>query len=268
METASPETPQTRGGTGLKTTGALLDGLNPEQRDAVLHGTGPMLIIAGAGSGKTAVLTRRVGHLLRHHEVSPWAILAITFTNKAADEMRERIAGLAGGVANKMWIGTFHSQCARLLRKEAPRLGYRSSFTVYDGGDSERLVTFVMRDLDIDPKRIKPSQIHHAISRAKDELLDPVAYEAAAENWYERQISMVYSEYQKRLVQASAMDFDDLINVTVKIFLQFPEVRDHYRERFDHILVDEFQDTNAAQFELVRLLGAPGGNVCVVGDMD
>ena len=246
----------------------LLAGLNPPQQAAVTHGDGPLLIVAGAGSGKTAVLTRRVAYLMRQREVSPWAILAITFTNKAADEVRERVAGLAGDVARGMPIGTFHSQMGRMLRREAPRLGYKSSFTIYDSSDSERLITYAMRDLNIDPKRVKPSAIHHAISRAKDELIDAEAYASSAANWYERQISAVYTEYQKRLKQADAMDFDDLIFNSVRVFREFPEVMRHYRERWRHILVDEFQDTNAAQFELVRLLGAPDGNVVVVGDMD
>ncbi|MBW3589431.1 MAG: DNA helicase PcrA [Actinobacteria bacterium] len=246
----------------------LLAGLNPPQQTAVTHGDGPLLIVAGAGSGKTAVLTRRVAYLMRQREVSPWAILAITFTNKAADEVRERVAGLAGDVARGMPIGTFHSQMGRMLRREAPRLGYKSSFTIYDSSDSERLITYAMRDLNIDPKRIKPSAIHHTISRAKDELIDAEAYASSAANWYERQISAAYTEYQKRLKQADAMDFDDLIFNSVRVFREFPEVMRHYRERWRHILVDEFQDTNAAQFELVRLLGAPDGNVVVVGDMD
>ena len=249
-------------------TGGLLDGLNAPQQEAVLHEDGPLLIVAGAGSGKTAVLTRRVAHLLRHREAEPFSILAITFTNKAADEMRERTAALAGSIALKMSIGTFHSMCGRILRKEAPRLGYRSSFTIYDSADSQRLIGFVMRDQNIDPKKMRPLQVHHAISRAKDELIGPERYEAQAANWLERQIAGIYTEYQKRLRDASAMDFDDLINITVRIFTEFPEVLRHYHERWRHVLIDEFQDTNAAQFEFVRLLGAPDGNVCVVGDMD
>jgi DNA helicase-2/ATP-dependent DNA helicase PcrA len=246
----------------------LLKGLNPSQKEAVLHEEGPLLIVAGAGSGKTAVLTQRVAHLLRDRGVSPFALLAITFTNKAADEMRERIALLVGPVASKMWIGTFHAMCSRLLRREAPRVGFRSSFSIYDSADSQRLIAFVMRDLDLDPKRIRPQQVHHAISRAKDELIDPKRYGELASNWFERQVAEIYAEYQKRLRQASAMDFDDLINVTIEIFRQHPDVSDHYRQRWQHILVDEFQDTNAAQFELVRLLAAPNGSVSVVGDMD
>jgi DNA helicase-2/ATP-dependent DNA helicase PcrA len=251
-----------------KVGGGLLEGLNPPQTEAVLHESGPLLIVAGAGSGKTAVLTRRVAHLLRHREVHPFSILAITFTNKAADEMRERTAALAGSIALQMWIGTFHSMCGRILRREAPRVGYRSSFTIYDSSDSERLITFIMRDIGLDPKKLKPSQIHHAISRAKDEMIDSQSYANSADNWIERQVAKVYTEYQKRLIQANAMDFDDLIGVTIRVFKEHPEVLTHYRERWQHILVDEFQDTNAAQFELVRLLSAPDGNVCVVGDMD
>jgi DNA helicase-2/ATP-dependent DNA helicase PcrA len=246
----------------------LLAGLNPPQRAAVTHGEGPLLIVAGAGSGKTAVLTRRVAYLMRQQEVHSRAILAITFTNKAADEVRERVAMLAGEVARAMSIGTFHSMMGRMLRREIPRLGYRSSYTIYDSSDSERLIGYIMRDLDVDPKRIKPSAIHHTISRAKDELIDSEMYAGSTTNWFERQIASVYTEYQKRLRQADAMDFDDLIFNSVRVFREFPEVLRHYRERWVHILVDEFQDTNAAQFELVQLLGAPDRNVVVVGDMD
>ncbi|HVE77082.1 MAG TPA: DNA helicase PcrA [Actinomycetota bacterium] len=246
----------------------LLKGLNPAQEEAVLHDRGPLLIVAGAGSGKTAVLTRRVAYLLGEKRVSPWAVLAITFTNKAANELKERVAGLVGPVANKMSIGTFHSACVRILRKEAPRLGYRSAFTIYDTGDTERLIGFIMREGDMDTKKLKPSAVHHAISAAKDELIGPEKYETFATNWMEKQISSVYTVYQKRLKEASAMDFDDLINKTVEVFQSFPDVLAEYRQRFQHILVDEFQDTNGAQFELVRLLGAPDGDVCVVGDMD
>lgn len=246
----------------------LLGDLNPPQREAVLHGDGPLLIVAGAGSGKTAALTRRIAHLIREREVSPYSILAITFTNKAADELKGRVEVLAGQVARNMSMGTFHSVCGRLLRREAPRVGYRSSFSIYDARDSERLITYVMKDLDLDPKAMKPSQVAHAIGRAKDSLLTPEELEQVADNWYERKVAQVYSEYQKRLVAASAMDFDDLINVTVRVFREFPDALGRYRERWIHILVDEFQDTNHAQFEFVRLLGAPDGNVSVVGDMD
>jgi len=267
----------------------LVAGLNPPQKQAVLHGEGPLLIVAGAGSGKTAVLTRRIAHLVREKQVSPFAILAITFTNKAADEVKERVASLVGPVARKMWIGTFHASCVRILRSHAARIGYRSNFTIYDSGDSERLISYVMRDANIDPKRIKPSQASNAISRAKDELIDPATYQSQIDNWLEREIAGVYSVYQKRLAEANALDFDDLIMLTVRLFRECPDVLDLYRQRWEHIMIDEFQDTNAAQFELVRLLGGgvgvvsqsvvpltgarrlpevKVGNVAVVGDMD
>ncbi|MGH2733425.1 MAG: UvrD-helicase domain-containing protein [Actinomycetota bacterium] len=247
----------------------LLAGLNPPQQEAVAHGDGPLLIVAGAGSGKTAVLTRRVAHLIRERGISPGSILAITFTNKAAGEMRERIEALVGPPARRMSMGTFHSTCARLLRREAPRLGYKSTFTIYDRADAERLAGFVMADLDIDTKQIKPARVLDAISKAKDELVDPEVFkERATTNWVLRRVAGVYEEYQKRLRAFNAMDFDDLIMTAVGVFRNFPEALEQYRQRWAHVLVDEFQDTNAAQFELIRLLGAPGGNVCVVGDMD
>lgn len=257
----------------------LLAGLNRPQADAVVHGDGPLLIVAGAGSGKTAVLTRRVAHLIRDRHVSPFAILAITFTNKAADEVKERVAALVGPVARRMWIGTFHASCVKILRREAHRIGFRSNFTIYDAGDSERLISYVMKDANLDTKRIKPSQIGNAISRAKDELIDPEAYAAAAETWVEREVAGIYCVYQKRLAEANAVDFDDLIMMAVRLFREAPDVLRGFRERWQHILIDEFQDTNGAQFELVRLLGGgrqpaiveaetEPGNVVVVGDMD
>ena len=234
----------------------------------MIHGDGPLLIVAGAGSGKTAVLTRRIANLINEHQVSPFAILAISFTNKAAGEVKDRVAGLVGPVALKMWIGTFHSACVRILRGNITGLGYKSGFTIYDSSDSERLLSFVMKDGNYDPKKIKPSSVLHAISRAKDELITPEMFADRAAHWMDRQIAAIYSAYQRRLQEASALDFDDIINLTVRLFREFPEIRQHYKERFQHILVDEFQDTNGAQFELVRLLGAPDGNVAVVGDMD
>ncbi|HEX2054043.1 MAG TPA: UvrD-helicase domain-containing protein, partial [Actinomycetota bacterium] len=245
-----------------------LSGLNPPQREAVTHGDGPLLIVAGAGSGKTAVLTKRISHLINERQVSPFAILAISFTNKAAGEVKDRVAGLVGPVAQKMWIGTFHSACVRILRGNIASLGYKSAFTIYDSSDSERLLSFVMKDGNFDPKKIKPSSVLHAISRAKDELITPEMYADRAAHWMDRQIATIYAAYQRRLQEASALDFDDIINLTVRLFREFPEILRHYRERFQHVLVDEFQDTNGAQFELVRLLGAPNGNVTVVGDMD
>ena len=253
------------------TEGSLLDdlsGLNSPQREAVTHGNGPLLIVAGAGSGKTAVLTRRIANLINERQVSPFAILAISFTNKAAGEVKDRVAGLVGPVAQKMWIGTFHSACVRILRGNITSLGYKSAFTIYDSSDSDRLISFIMKDAGIDPKKVKPSGVRHAISRAKDEMITPEVYVTRAAHWMERQIAEIYTAYQRRLKEASALDFDDIINLTVRLFTEFPEILAHYKERFQHILVDEFQDTNGAQFELVRLLGAPDGNVAVVGDMD
>ncbi|MGQ0680224.1 MAG: DNA helicase PcrA [Actinomycetota bacterium] len=244
-----------------------LSSLNPPQREAVSYGDGPMLIIAGAGSGKTAVLTRRIAYLIERGE-SPFSILAISFTNKAAAEVKDRVAGLIGPVAGKMWIGTFHSACVRILRSHIGKLGYRSAFTIYDTSDSERLVSIIMKDGGFDPKKIKASSVLHAIGRAKDELIGPDIYDARAVHWMERQVASIYRVYQKRLAEASAVDFDDIINLTVRIFAEFPEVLEHYRNVFRHVLVDEFQDTNGAQFEWVRLLAAPDGNITVVGDMD
>ncbi|MGQ0520437.1 MAG: DNA helicase PcrA [Actinomycetota bacterium] len=246
----------------------LLAGLNPVQREAVLHEGGPLLIVAGAGSGKTRVLTSRVAHLVRQRGVSPFEILAITFTNKAADEMKARVGALVGPVAQRMWVSTFHAACVRILRRDGGRLGYRSSFTIYDEADANRLTGYVLRDLDIDAKKFTPRAVHGAISVAKNELLDAAAYAARARTIYERRIAEVYTEYQRRLLAASAMDFDDLLMVTVELLRKEPEVLAHYQERFRHILVDEYQDTNRAQNEMVVLLGRRHRNVCVVGDSD
>ncbi len=246
----------------------LLAGLNPAQADAVTHVEGPLLVLAGAGSGKTRVLTHRIAHLIRDHGVSPFSILAITFTNKAADEMKQRVAALVGPVAQKMWVSTFHSACVRILRREAPRLGYPSSFTIYDQADAVRLTTYVLRDLDIDTKRFPPRGVHSAISAAKNKGLGVDAYEAAATNPFERRYAEAYREYQARLRKAGAMDFDDLLAVTVEVLRTFPDALEHYQHRFTHVLVDEYQDTNPVQNELVMLLGSDHRNVCVVGDHD
>jgi DNA helicase-2/ATP-dependent DNA helicase PcrA len=246
----------------------LLFGLNPAQVDAVTHGDGPLLVLAGAGSGKTRVLTHRIAHLIRDEGVSPFSILAITFTNKAADEMKQRVAGLVGPVASKMWVSTFHAACVRILRREAPRLGYPSSFTIYDQADSVRLVGYVLRDLDIDPKRFPPRSVHAVISAAKNRGIGVDQYEQNASNPFERRYAEAFREYQARLRKAGAMDFDDLLGVTVEIFEQFPEALEHYQRRFSHILVDEYQDTNPVQNELVLLLAATHRNVCIVGDND
>ncbi|MGH9031979.1 MAG: DNA helicase PcrA [Acidimicrobiia bacterium] len=246
----------------------LLAGLNPVQREAAAAPDGPLLVIAGAGSGKTRVLTHRIAYLIAEREVSPFGLLAITFTNKAAGEMKERVAGLVGPVARRMWVSTFHSACARILRREAPKLGYRSSFSIYDQSDSVRLVDYVRRDLDLDPKRFPPRRLHSAISAMKNELVTVEQAQADAMTLPERRLADVYREYQRRLLEASATDFDDLLLLSVRLFREHADSLAHWRGRFHHVLVDEFQDTNAAQWELVRLLSEEHRNVTVVGDQD
>ncbi|HZJ49158.1 MAG TPA: DNA helicase PcrA, partial [Acidimicrobiia bacterium] len=246
----------------------LFEGLNPSQRHAVAAIDGPVLVIAGAGSGKTRVLTYRIAHLIRDLGVSPYSILAITFTNKAAAEMRERVAKLVGRVADGMWVSTFHSACVRILRREAPRLGYRSSFSIYDDADSVRLVTMCIRDLDLDPKQFPPKAMRAAISNAKNELIDYETYAGMGEGFYHEKASDVYRLYQQRLVEASAVDFDDILNLTVDIFLAFPDVLVQYQQKFQYLMVDEYQDTNHAQYMLVKLLAGAHRNLFVVGDAD
>ncbi len=243
------------------------EGLNPDQLDAVVHGDGPLLVVAGAGSGKTRVLTHRIAHLV-HEGVHPSRILAITFTNKAADEMRHRVAALIGPVARTMWVSTFHSACVRMLRANGDRLGYPRSFSIYDQADSVRLTGYVIRDLHLDAKRFTPRAVHGAISLWKNELVDPGTAAAGAQHIFERKHAEVYREYQDRLLKAGAMDFDDLLLNTVRLLREHPDVLEHYRERFQHILVDEYQDTNQAQNEIVLLLAGGHHNVTVVGDTD
>ncbi len=260
---------------------ALLDGLNPQQRAAVLHAGGPLLIVAGAGSGKTRVLTHRIAHLLATHRARPGEILAITFTNKAAAEMRERVEALVGPSAQRMWVSTFHSACVRILRREAATLGLRSSFSIYDQADSQRLLTLVARELELDPKKYPAKALGHKISALKDELVDPDAFAASngggRADEFDTVLAQVYTRYQQRLQQASALDFDDLIMRTVHLLQAFPQVAEHYRRRFRHVLVDEYQDTNHAQYVLVRELvgvgvaeddGVGRGELTVVGDAD
>ena len=247
---------------------ALLADLNPSQREAVAATEGPVLVVAGAGSGKTRVLTYRIAHLVRDLGVSPYEILAITFTNKAAGEMKERVARLVGPVADNMWVSTFHSACVRILRQEIHRLGYRSSFSIYDDADSTRLITMVIKDLDLDPKRFPPRQMKAAISKAKNELIDYETYASQDSGFYHEKVSDIFRLYQQRLVEASAVDFDDILTLTVEILQAFPEVLERWQTRFQYILVDEYQDTNQAQYMLVKMLAAKHGNVCVVGDSD
>ncbi|TVR21225.1 MAG: DNA helicase UvrD [Ilumatobacter sp.] len=243
------------------------DGLNPDQLDAVVHREGPLLVVAGAGSGKTRVLTHRIAHLV-HEGVHPSKILAITFTNKAAAEMRERVGHLVGPVVRTMWVSTFHSACVRILRADGDRLGYPRQFSIYDQADAVRLTGYVIRDLGLDAKRFPPRGVHARISLWKNELVDPTTAATNAENIFDRKHADVYAEYQQRLLKAGAMDFDDLLANVVRLFQQHPDVLDHYRQRFEHVLVDEYQDTNQAQNELVLLLAGGHQNVCVVGDTD
>jgi DNA helicase-2/ATP-dependent DNA helicase PcrA len=269
-------------------THPLLDGLNPQQRAAVTHAGGPLLIVAGAGSGKTRVLTHRIAYLLAEREVAPGEILAITFTNKAAGEMAARVASLVGDRrARAMWVMTFHSACVRILRREAARFGYPSTFSIYDSADSQRLMALVCRELELDTRQYPPKSMAAQVSTLKNELIDYETYASQARGAREKALAQAYAEYQRRLVAAGAMDFDDLIMVTVNLFQAFPEVSRAYRQRFRHVLVDEYQDTNHAQYILVRelvsggggLFSAPGdaadgpaapspSELCVVGDAD
>ncbi|KRC95800.1 DNA helicase PcrA [Streptomyces sp. Root264] len=262
---------------------ALLEGLNDNQRAAVVHAGTPLLIVAGAGSGKTRVLTHRIAHLLAERNVHPGQILAITFTNKAAGEMKERVEQLVGPRANAMWVMTFHSACVRILRRESKKLGFTSSFSIYDAADSKRLMALVCRDLDLDPKRYPPKSFSAKISNLKNELIDEEDFAAQAADGFEKTLAQAYAMYQSRLREANALDFDDLIMTTVNLLRAFPDVAEHYRRRFRHVMVDEYQDTNHAQYALVReLVGTsehpvdvppgdhdvPPAELCVVGDAD
>jgi len=251
---------------------SLLDGLNPQQRAAVLHQGSPLLIVAGAGSGKTRVLTHRIAYLLAEREVEPSQILAITFTNKAAGEMAARAASLTGARARSMWLMTFHSACVRILRREARRFGYPSSFSIYDQADSQRLMAMVCRELELDAKFFPPKGMANQVSALKNELIDYETVLARASGYREKSLGEAYGEYQRRLVAAGAMDFDDLIMVTVNLLQAFPDVAAEYHRRFRHVLVDEYQDTNHAQYTLVHELAAAGGEsraeLVVVGDAD
>src|ERR1700761_3610620 len=257
----------------------LLDGLNPQQRQAVLHEGSPLLIVAGAGSGKTAVLTRRIAYLLAARDVGVGQVLAITSTNKAAAEMRERVVGLVGPRAKSMWVSTFHSTCVRILRNQASLLpGLNSNFSIYDADDSRRLLLMIGKDMGLDTKRYSPRLLANGISNLKNELIGPeqAAYDASnADKDLPRIIAEVFAEYQRRLRAANALDFDDLIGETVAVLQAFPQIAQYYRRRFRHILVDEYQDTNHAQYVLVRELvgretedGVPPAELCVVGDAD
>jgi DNA helicase-2/ATP-dependent DNA helicase PcrA len=242
--------------------------LNPAQREAVLHTEGPVLVVAGAGSGKTRVLTRRIAHLLGAVGVKPPEILAITFTNKAATEMRDRVGDLVGPPARAAWVMTFHSACGRILRREAQRLGYRSNFTIYDQADQIRLVKRCLEELERDPKRFTPRGIHSQISNAKNTLVGPAEYTERVSSFYDQTVAEVYDLYQKRLFASNAVDFDDMLFLTVDVLERFPEAREKWQEAFRYVLVDEYQDTNHAQYRLLQLLAEKHRNVFAVGDPD
>ena len=242
--------------------------LNPAQREAVLATEGPVLVVAGAGSGKTRVLTYRIAHLVSAVGVKPQEILAITFTNKAAGEMRERLEGVLGGIARTMWVMTFHSACGRILRTEAPKLGYRSNFTIYDQADQVRVVKLCLEELERDPKRFVPRGIHSQISNAKNLLITPDDYKARVSSFYDQTVADVYELYQGRLFASNAVDFDDLLMLTVQVLERFPEARKRWQKAFRYVLVDEYQDTNHAQYRLLQLLAGEHQNVFAVGDPD
>ncbi len=245
-----------------------LANLNPAQREAVLHTEGPLLVIAGAGSGKTRVLTHRVAHLITAVGVKPNEILAITFTNKAAGEMRERLTTMLGPLARAIWILTFHAACGRILRSEAERLGYKSNFTIYDSADQVRLVKQVLEELDKDPKRFVPRGVHAQISNAKNQLITPARYAEQIGSFYDQTIAEAYALYQKKLAASNAVDFDDMLMLTVQILESFPDARKHWQNAFRYVLVDEYQDTNHAQYRLLQLLAEHHHNICAVGDPD
>src|SRR6266705_1402555 len=242
--------------------------LNPAQREAVLATEGPLLVIAGAGSGKTRVLTYRVAHLIHAVGAKPNEILAITFTNKAAGEMKERLEHLLGRGSRGLWVLTFHAACGRILRREAQRLGYRSNFTIYDQADQIRLTKQCLEELERDPKRFTPRGIHTQISYAKNNLVGPAEYRERVQSFYDQTVADVYELYQRKLFASNAVDFDDLLYLTVDVLERFPEARERWHKAFRYTLVDEYQDTNHAQYRLLQLLGSEHRNVCAVGDPD
>lgn len=247
----------------------ILEGLNPEQKQAVLHTEGPLLVLAGAGSGKTRVLTHRIAYLVEEKMVSPWNILAITFTNKAAREMKERIENLIGPEAHNIWVGTFHASCVRILRREIERLGYDRNFVIYDADDQKSLVKTCLDQLNINEKNFPPNSVLGEISRAKDELIYPDKFmRMYASDYRMSRIAAIYELYQKKLKANNALDFDDIILLTINILSGYPEVLDYYADKFRYILVDEYQDTNTAQYMLVSMLASRHRNICVVGDDD
>jgi len=250
--------------------GDLVAGLNPSQGEAVRHVKGPLLILAGAGSGKTRVITHRIAQLIRTQGVAPWQILALTFTNKAAEEMRSRVEKLLGASSQEIWVSTFHAACARLLRRDIEHLGrYTRSFVILDAADQSGVVKECLRELNISPDRYAPQAIAGRISRLKNQLITAEKFAAGAQNFgFEEQVRRVYQLYQKKLVEQNALDFDDLLMQTVRLFEEAPEVLRYYQQKFSYILVDEYQDTNHAQYRIIRLLASEHRNLCVVGDDD
>src|ERR671911_639353 len=248
--------------------GTYLADLNAAQREAVLHTEGPLLVIAGAGSGKTRVLTYRVAHLISAVGVQPNEILAITFTNKAAGEMRSRLEDLLPEVARRIWILTFHAACGRILRREAPRLGYRTNFTIYDQADQVRLVKQCLEEPERDPKPFVPGGSHEQSTTAKNQRVAPAEYRNRVESFYDQTVADAYELYQRRLFAANAVDFDDLLMLTVQVLERFPEAKERWQKAFRYVLVDEYQDTNHAQYRLLQLLAGKHGNVFAVGDPD
>lgn len=247
---------------------SLLKGLNKDQKDAVIHTEGPVLIMAGAGSGKTRVLTHRIAYIIEHNHVMPWHILAITFTNKAAREMRERVSKLLDESGDDVWVSTFHALCVRILRRNIDQLGFNRAFTIADTSEQRTLVKRVLRDLNIDPKKFDPRAILSAISNAKNDLLTPKAFKEQAVSAFDQIVADVYERYQAELHQNESLDFDDLIMMTIELFDQFPDVLSYYQDKFHYIHVDEYQDTNEAQYRLVNTLAKKNRNICVVGDAD
>ncbi|WP_059104488.1 DNA helicase PcrA [Shouchella shacheensis] len=246
----------------------MLQGLNKEQREAVTHTEGPVLLMAGAGSGKTRVLTHRMSYLLRHNGTPPWSVLALTFTNKAAREMKDRVASLVGPIAEDIWISTFHSMCVRMLRRDIDKIGFSRNFSILDSSDQLSVIKQVLKSQNIDPKKFDPKSILGTISSAKNELKTAKQFAKVAAGVYDEVAADVYTDYEKRLKQNNALDFDDLIMRTIQLFSDVPEVLEFYQRKFQYIHVDEYQDTNRAQYQLVRMLGDRSKNVCVVGDSD
>ncbi|WP_077318210.1 DNA helicase PcrA [Virgibacillus proomii] len=251
-----------------QTKESLLRGLNEQQKEAVIHTEGPLLIMAGAGSGKTRVLTHRIAYLLAEKGVAARNILAITFTNKAAREMKDRVSRLVGAESEYMWVSTFHSMCVRILRRDIDRIGYNSNFTILDSSDQLSVIKQILKNLNIDPKKFDPRAMLGQISAAKNELITPEVYNKQVGNFYERQVGQIYEAYQKMLVKNHSLDFDDLIMQTIHLFKRVPEVLEYYQRRFQYIHVDEYQDTNHAQYALVKMLASRYQNLCVVGDSD